>query len=109
MILRHIQWWIALIVLVALLGYTMGAMHARAQSDDGLATLRAQISTLSSQGKYTDAISQAQRYVALARQKYGEEHIEYAAAISSLANVYQTLGRYAEAELLFKRSLAIIE
>jgi CHAT domain-containing protein/tetratricopeptide (TPR) repeat protein len=45
----------------------------------------------------------------LARQKHGDKHPEYATAISWLANVYGAQGRYAEAERLYKRSLAIRE
>src|SRR5262249_46563128 len=46
------------------------------------------------------AIPLAERYVALAHQKHGDNHTEYATAISWLANIYQAQGRYAEAEPL---------
>src|SRR5262245_31671452 len=108
MILGHVWRWIALITFVALLA-TTGVMHARAQSADELAALRAQVSRLSSQGKYAEAIPLAERYAALARQKHGEDHTEYATAISWLASVYKDQGRYAEAEPLHKRALAIRE
>jgi len=108
MIVGDVQRWIALIALVAALA-TTGAQHARAQSGDQLADLRAQVSRLYDQGKYADAVAVAERYVALARQKHGQDHREYATAISWLANVYQAQGRYAEAEPLHKRSLAIAE
>jgi tetratricopeptide (TPR) repeat protein len=81
--------------------------EARAQGPDELASLRAQVSPLFSQGKYAEAVPIAEQYVALARQKYGDNHAEYAAAISWLANIYQAQGRYAEAEPLYKRALAI--
>jgi tetratricopeptide (TPR) repeat protein len=51
----------------------------------------------------------AERYVALARQKHGEEHTEFATAISWLAFVYDAQGRYAEAASLYKRALLITE
>jgi tetratricopeptide (TPR) repeat protein len=100
--------WIALIILVGPLGI-IGAVPTRAQSGDRLAALRAQVSRLYTQGKYAEAISVAQHYVALARQKHGQNHTEFATAISWLAYVYNGQGRYAEAESLYKRSLAITE
>ena len=45
----------------------------------------------------------------MARQKHGDNHTEYATAIAWLAHVYQARGRYAEAEPLYKRALAIYE
>ena len=47
--------------------------------------------------------------MALARQKHGEDHAEFAIAISWLAPVYQAQGRYAEAEPLYQRALTIAE
>src|SRR5262245_38605100 len=129
MILGHVWRRIALIIFVPLLA-TTGMMHARAQSADELAAasaegkpslfgrfsrswewyrLGAQVSRLSSQSKYGEAIPLAERYVALARQKHGEDHAEYATAISWLASVYEAQGRYAEAEPLYKHSLAVRE
>ena len=97
-----------LIVLAALLTI-VGPMPARAQNGDELATLRRQVSRLHSQGKYAEAIPVAERYVSLARQRHGEEHTEFATAISWLAIVYQAQGRYGEAEPLYQRALALYE
>jgi hypothetical protein len=55
---------------------------AQAQGADDLAALRSQVSQLHGQGKYTEATPIAERYVALARQKHGQDHMEYAAAIA---------------------------
>jgi hypothetical protein len=55
--------------------------QARAQGSDELASLHTQVSQLYEQGKYREAAPIAERYVALARQKYGEDHTEYASAI----------------------------
>src|SRR5262245_15837779 len=101
MIAGQVQWWIALAVLVALLA-TIDPLHARAQSGDQLADLRAQVSQLYKQGKYAAAVAVAERYTALASQKHGQDHTEYAAAISWLAYVYQPQGRYAEAAPLYR-------
>ena len=105
---RWLRRGVALIVLATLLT-TAGSMRAQAQSDDDLAALRGQVSRLHSQGKSAEAIPLAERYVALASQKHGEEHTEFATANAWLAFVYQAQGRYAEAEPLYKRSLAITE
>jgi tetratricopeptide (TPR) repeat protein len=108
MIARHVQRLVARLVLVALLA-TVGPMHARAQSGDELADLRAQVSQLYDHGKYAEATGLAERYVSLARQRHGEEHPEFADAISWLGRLYEAQGRYDEAEPLLKRALAIRE
>jgi tetratricopeptide (TPR) repeat protein len=85
------------------------SMQARAQRANDLPALREQVRQLHSQGKYTEAIPLAERYVALARRKHGENHTEFATAISWLAFVYDAQGRYGDAEPLYKRALAIRE
>jgi hypothetical protein len=45
----------------------------------------------------------------LARQQYGDYHTEYSNAIGGLALVYKSQTRYAEAEPLYQRALAINE
>ena len=49
-----------------------GAAHSQGSSD--LAKLLAEVSRLREQGKHADAIPIAERAVALARQRHGEEH-----------------------------------
>ena len=89
-------------------GFVLASM-GHAQGHDELARLRTEVTQLHSQGKYTDAAPVAERYVAIARQKHGEQHAEFAEAISWLGSVYRDQGRIAEAEPLLKRSLAIVE
>src|SRR6516225_2497273 len=91
------------VVVIALLMLTGSnwSREAHAQGANEFASLRTQVSQLFSQGKYAEAAPIAERYVALARQKHGDNHTEYAAAIGWLANVYQAQGRYAEAEPLY--------
>ena len=81
----------------------------RAQSYDELGTLNRQLDKLHSNGKDAEAVPLAERYVALARQRYGEEHSEYATAITWLGSLYGSQGRYAEAETLLKQALFIGE
>jgi esterase/lipase superfamily enzyme/tetratricopeptide (TPR) repeat protein len=99
---------VALIALAVLLA-TAPQMLARAQSDDDLAAMQEQVRQLHSQSRYVEAVPIAERYVALARQREGEEHAKFATAIGWLGILYETQGRYAEAEPLFKRALAINE
>jgi tetratricopeptide (TPR) repeat protein len=87
----------------------MGSLGARAQGNEDLAALQDQVSQLQRQGKYAEAVPIAERHVALARQRHGEEHTEYATAINNLAELYRAQGRLPEAEPLLQRSLAIRE
>ena len=61
------------------------------------------------QGRYSEAIPLAQRALAIREKTLGPDHLDVAASLDNLANVYQAQGRYAEAEPLHKRSLAIRE
>jgi CHAT domain-containing protein/tetratricopeptide (TPR) repeat protein len=94
---------------VVLIAVTTGATGVQSQGADDLAALRAQVTQLHDQGKYAEAIPIAERYVALAREKYGEKHAEFALATSTLGYEYEAQGRYAEAEPLYGRARAIIE
>jgi hypothetical protein len=87
------------VVVIALLMLTASnwPREARAQGVDELASPRSQVNQLYSHGKYAEAAPIAERYVALVRQKHGDNHIEYATAIAWLAYVYEAQGRYAEA------------
>src|SRR5215510_13202801 len=86
-----------LILLVALFS-TVGSMHALAQRGNDLVALKSQLSRLyERQVRRCNSASRAIR-----RRGYGEHNGEYAIAISSLANVYNEQGRYAEAEPLHK-------
>ena len=93
--------------LAALLLWVVAAgLPAQAQGTDDLITLRTQVEQLRSQGKSSAAEPVAQRYVTLARQRFGEQHPDYGTAVAWLATIYQDLGRYAEAEPLLKTALA---
>src|SRR5262245_39521595 len=93
----------ALVCGVVLVGF------AHAQGPDELAVMLAEVDRLHREGKYADAISIAERAVTLARERHGEEHVEFAAAIARLGKLYFDQGRFSEAELLIKQSLAVRE
>src|SRR5262252_1736793 len=97
---------------VAVLILAVLALRAAAvaqPSADDLAALDRQISQLHQSGKYAEATALAEQYVALARQRYGEEHSEFASAMSWVGRLYEAQGRYGEAEPILKRALAIRE
>jgi tetratricopeptide (TPR) repeat protein len=98
-----------LAVFLASLVALFAAAGVRAQATDELSGLRGEVSRLYGQSKYAEAMPIAERYVAVARQKHGEEHTEFATAVSWLALLYEAQGRYGEAEPLYQRSLAIRE
>jgi tetratricopeptide (TPR) repeat protein len=99
------------VLLIGLVAFVagIGRMEVCAQGTDDLAALSAQVSQLHGQGRYAEGIPIAERHVALARQKLGEEHPEFATSLNDLAFLYEKLGRYGEAEPLYMRSLAIRE
>ena len=86
----------------------VAALPTHAQPDE-LEGLEARVQQLHRAGKYAEAIPQAERYVALAKSRYGEEHSKYASGLHDLGVLYRHQGRYAEAEPLLQRALAIAE
>ncbi len=71
-----------------------------------LATLNRQVERLKAARKYDEAVLVARRALALAERK-GKDSLEVAAALETLASVYEAQNKYAEAEPLLRRSLAI--
>jgi esterase/lipase superfamily enzyme len=104
-VVRALIW---LTLATSLAAATMGG-PARAQGSDELDALNSQIAKLYSDGKYAEATPLAEHYVDLARQRYGEEHPEFATAITWLGSLYQSEGRHDDAEPLLKRALSIRE
>jgi len=82
--LEDLQNWFAKVLLVAVLAFTT-IIAAQAQATDDTRVLNERVRQLRKDGKYTEAISVAERYVAVARQRYGEQHAEFATAIEWLS------------------------
>ena len=61
------------------------------------------------QAKLPQAAREYEQALDLARQYLGPEDLTTAAVMNRLANLYRDMGRYAEAEPLFRRSLEIYE
>jgi tetratricopeptide (TPR) repeat protein len=58
---------------------------------------------------YAAALAEAQKFEAVVKARYGVNHALYGPALRLRAKVYRTQGKYADAEGLSKRALAIIE
>src|SRR5262245_16834856 len=60
-------------------------------------------------GNYDAALIEAQKLEAAVKTRDGPKSTRYAIALHTLAQVYQSQGKYAEAEPLYQRTLAINE
>lgn len=83
--------------------------QAAAQAVDDLPTLSKQIGVLFEEGAYEQATELAERFVALAKEKSGENSSDYASGLSWLAGIAHERGAYDVAEAHFKRILEIDE
>ena len=61
------------------------------------------------QGKYSEAISIAQKILDIREKALGPGHLDVAYDLGNLAEIYSSLGEYSKAEPLHKRSRAILE
>jgi esterase/lipase superfamily enzyme/tetratricopeptide (TPR) repeat protein len=71
--------------------------------------LNALVAKLRQAGKTDAAIAVAKRALALTERRYGRDHVATAAALTTLAELLIETKRYADAEPLLKRALAISE
>jgi CHAT domain-containing protein/Tfp pilus assembly protein PilF len=78
-------------------------------SDDELDEFNRQIQELCKAGKYAEALAIAKQYVALARQTHKENETEVSVANGWLGYIYESMGRYDDAEPLLERSLTLRE
>jgi tetratricopeptide (TPR) repeat protein len=97
-------------IVVAIILWTSAAIVPTAAGPrEEAAALQTKVEELFRAGKYADAVSLAQRALALRENALGPNHSDVATSLSWLAGVYQAQGRYAETEPLYQRSLAIQE
>jgi len=99
---RHLQWLLGL----ALATGACVATPARAQ---GISAQTAKLIELNRAGKFSEALTLAQKTLADAEKVRGPVHRDVAAALNNLGQVYGSLGQESEAEQLYKRALAIFE
>lgn len=103
------QWWRRLgVVLTLALGMCCTLAPAAAQVAD-LNAIYKRFSKFNAAGDYGAALAEARKMEAVVKARFGTDHANYASALTNLAIVYQSQGKYAEAEGLYKRALAIRE
>jgi len=98
------RWLRLLLPLVLALGLAAGP--ARAES---LQAIYDRFQKFYGVGNYDAALIEIQNYEAAVRRREGTASRCYAVALNNLALLYDNQGRYAEAEPLYKRALAIWE
>jgi CHAT domain-containing protein len=81
---------------------------AAAQQAD-LNAIHKRFKELYAAGNYAAALVEAQTFESMAKARFGVNHANYGVALNSLAIVYRAQGKYADAEGLYKRALAISE
>ena len=86
----------------------IGTTPAATQQGD-LDAIDKRFSDLYAAGNYAAALVEAQKAEALVKARFGVNHANYGIALNNLAIVYQSQGKYADAEGLYKRALAIRE
>ena len=82
-----------------------GQVEARRALD--AASLNRQITQQQNSGNYSEAISLAQRLVALSKARYGQVSVEHADALERLAGSYFGQSKYAEAEPVYVQVVTI--
>jgi CHAT domain-containing protein/DNA-binding XRE family transcriptional regulator len=109
----------SLVAVLSVMGLGMGILtpilaetvaQVSTQNQEALAEavrLNQQAVELYQQGKYNEAISLAEKALAIIKQQLGENHPYTALSLNNLAELYFSQGRYAEAEPLYLQALAI--
>src|SRR5262249_29665146 len=82
-----------------------GAVEARRALD--AASLNRQITQQQNSGNYAEAISLAQRLIALSKARHGQVSVEHADALGRLAETYFGQSKYAEAESVYAQVATI--
>jgi CHAT domain-containing protein/tetratricopeptide (TPR) repeat protein len=100
---RFIRFLVCFVLLVT------GATHQALAQGDELETLEARIPQLMIEGKWGEAVTLAERLTELVRAQKGEDHLDTARSLVTLAGLYNIQRRLTEAEPLLKRALAIRE
>ncbi len=95
---------IGIIVLYLILVASIGCAQ---NANDELISLNQEFSDLFQNGEYDHAIVVAKRAIEVAEKDASLHPPIVAASLSNLALLYYTLGRYDEAEPLFKRVLVV--
>jgi CHAT domain-containing protein len=95
--------------LAVMLAFGISVISPSFAQQNAAAALDRRATELEKMGKYSEAISLAQRALALREKELGPNHRDVARSLNDLAVLYLRRLRYADAEPLYKRSLAISE
>ena len=97
----------AVTISALLLQFALAMGAAQSANLTAWETLNQEIVSLINQGHPDRAIIVAKSALALAERTQGVNHVDVAARLYLLANVYTTQAKYAEAEPLYQRALTI--
>jgi tetratricopeptide (TPR) repeat protein/CHAT domain-containing protein len=89
--------------------FVLIAMTPAAAERGDLNTILKRFYEFNAAGNYPAALEEAQKFEAAVKARFGVDHPNYGIALYNLAVVYQSQGKYADAEGLYKRALAIDE
>lgn len=78
-------------------------------SEEAAGLLYEMASYLQARARYSEAEPFYQRALRIREQRSGREHLNVAASLDGLANLYRDRGKYGEAESLYQRALRIQE
>jgi tetratricopeptide (TPR) repeat protein len=98
------------IISVLSLASLLLAFHpADAQQQDEIDATFQQLEVLRKSAKYAEAISLAEYYAKLVKNRFGENHEDYALALNNIGYFYDIQGLFRQAEPYYKRAIAITE
>ena len=100
---------ISIFLLVSLLLSIPIACLARSPAEDKVLALYSKYRQVLKQGRYQEATRYAEELVTAGEKTFGKDHPNVAIFLNNLAERYRSLGDYARAEPLYKRSLVIVE
>lgn len=99
-----------LLIKVLLMTLLISSFTITIQAQEALYNkLNSQLATHYKNGRYSKAIEVAKQALEVAEKTYGENHPYVSASLNNLALLYTTKSNYKEAELLYERSLKIVE
>ncbi len=99
--------WTSIPAMVLLMLLATAGLPASAQSD--LESYVTRYDDLFQAGNYDAALAEARKFESAARSRYGTQHESYAGALYLEARALYVLGKYPEAEKLYKQALPIFE
>jgi CHAT domain-containing protein/Flp pilus assembly protein TadD len=89
--------------------YAQAKQARKPAADANLQSLAAQISKLSGEARYSEALELAKAYAKQAKSKPGAKSEDYGTALSWMAFLYQVQGYLAEAQPLFEAAVEVYE